>query len=201
MLRKARLYPTYVSRRTVLRALRSWRQFDERVTAPLHGYGSAEEYYRCAGCARFLPHIRRPTLVLAATDDPLIPGTTIPYAAFEANPYLTLVVSSSGGHCGFVSGPPWRPRFWAEQQAVLWLSRLLAAAGARGGPSEPAPGRLGGRGAASRRLGFGRHGALRRGRPRRRDQGSAAASRAARADRAAARNARAPRPPAGLRDR
>jgi uncharacterized protein len=49
----------------------------------------------------------------------------IPRDAIRANPRLTAVITSHGGHVGFVAGPPWRPEFWAESEAARFIAEGL----------------------------------------------------------------------------
>ncbi|MBK8100282.1 MAG: alpha/beta fold hydrolase [Planctomycetes bacterium] len=105
-----------------VRRCRSFATFDDLVTAPLHGFTSATHYWRSQSCARFLPAIRRPTLLLAAADDPLVPATVFPHTAVADSRFLTPCLQRHGGHVGFVDGgTPWRPRRWAEAVAVQFL--------------------------------------------------------------------------------
>jgi hypothetical protein len=105
--------------------LKTFRQFDERITAPLHGYAGAEDYYRRASSRPFLPAIRVPTRVLHARDDPFTTPDAIP-GPHEVPDALSLEVSDQGGHVGFVAGPhPARPRYWAEEAVVAHLAAEL----------------------------------------------------------------------------
>jgi predicted alpha/beta-fold hydrolase len=110
-----------------LASVHTIRDFDEVVTAPVHGFASAAEYWARLSCRRFLPSIRRPTLVLNALDDPLTPPETLPYAEISQNPWLTAVFPAHGGHVGFVSGPPARPRVWAESLVAGFFRRHVSA--------------------------------------------------------------------------
>ena len=53
---------------------------------------------------------------------------TLPRTAIEDNPYLVGALTPTGGHVGFVSGPPWRRQYWAESYGAAFLQRHLAAA-------------------------------------------------------------------------
>ena len=55
------------------RGLRTVREYDDRITAPFGGYESAAQYYERSSAGPWLASIDRPTLVLAAADDPMIP--------------------------------------------------------------------------------------------------------------------------------
>jgi predicted alpha/beta-fold hydrolase len=111
------------------------RAFDERVTAPLHGFQDADHYYAASSSGPVLSDIRVPTLLIHAMDDPFLPPDRVPTRAAEANPWLHPAFLDRGGHVGFVEGPVWRPRFWAERTA----SGFLAAALGPGTPTTPRP--------------------------------------------------------------
>jgi hypothetical protein len=106
-------------------AARTFREFDDAATAPLHGFADAEDYYRRSSSAPFLAHVRVPTLLLHAADDPFLPSSALPLEAIRANPCVTAEVTRAGGHVGFVEGPPGAPRFWVERQAARFLAAHL----------------------------------------------------------------------------
>jgi predicted alpha/beta-fold hydrolase len=108
------------------RAARTLRTFDDAVTAPLHGFRDAGDYYARSSSAAFIANVRRPLLIIQAEDDPFVPPSTLPRAAFAANPMITLELSRTGGHVGFVAGPPWRPSRHAERRAAAFLAGHLA---------------------------------------------------------------------------
>jgi predicted alpha/beta-fold hydrolase len=123
---KAVRFPTQLS---VERAhlARTFREFDEHFTAPLHGFINADDYWSRSSSGPLLPSVRRPLLILAAEDDPFVPPAALPRAAAAHNPYLTLEISRGGGHVAFVSGPPWRPLRFAEHRAAEFLAHNLRA--------------------------------------------------------------------------
>jgi len=105
---------------------RTFREFDDAATAPLHGFDGADDYYRRSSSGPLLDQVRTPTLVLHSRDDPFLPAAAIPEAALAANPAITAVLTNSGGHVGFVAGAlPWRPQFWAEKRLATWLAEQL----------------------------------------------------------------------------
>jgi uncharacterized protein len=110
--------------RRVLSA-RSFREFDDAATAPLHGFAGVDDYYGRSSSARFLPSIRVPTLLVHARDDPFVPASAIAWDAIRANPVLTPAIVPHGGHVGFIAGPPWRPEFWAEAEAARFIAQVL----------------------------------------------------------------------------
>jgi uncharacterized protein len=121
-----------------VRVARSFREFDDAATAPIHGFADAADYYARSSSAGLLPAIRIPTLLLHAADDPFLPGTAFPHAAAAANPYIRAVVTPCGGHVGFIEGSPWAPRFWAEHTATAFLATRLGALGTRTIDAAPA---------------------------------------------------------------
>lgn len=108
-----------------LGSLRSFRDFDEALTAPLHGFENASDYYARASSAQFLRHITTPTLVIHASDDPFMTPDTVPREE-ELSKAVTLELSEHGGHVGFVGGRwPWKPEYWLEQRILAHLREFL----------------------------------------------------------------------------
>jgi predicted alpha/beta-fold hydrolase len=106
-------------------AARTIREFDDRVTAPLHGFENAAAYYADSSSVRYLEGIRVPTLLLHAEDDPFLPPDNIPRKQAEASRSLHLAVHSRGGHVGFLEGTPRTPTFWAEEESARFLGLAL----------------------------------------------------------------------------
>jgi hypothetical protein len=77
------------------------RAYDERFIAPRHGFAGAEDYYERCKPVRFMTGIRVPTLVLAALDDPWIPGALYSGYDWNQNGSLVPLLTTSGGHVGF----------------------------------------------------------------------------------------------------
>jgi predicted alpha/beta-fold hydrolase len=99
----------------------SFREFDDAVTAPMHGFRSAHDYYECCSSRQFVDRIETPTLVLQAADDPLMCSGVIPPPE-ERSAHVVFEVSPNGGHVGFVSGPwPWSARYWLEDRIPEYL--------------------------------------------------------------------------------
>ncbi len=82
---------------------RTLHAFDDAVTAPLHGFASAEDYWQRSASKPWLRHIGVPTLVLNARNDPFLPGRFLPGPS-EVSPLVRLEQPTDGGHVGFVSG-------------------------------------------------------------------------------------------------
>jgi uncharacterized protein len=113
-----------------IRQAKSFRDFDDAATAPLHGFDDAADYYARASSAPFVARVRVPSLLIQAEDDPFLPSSAIPRAAIASNPCLQPLVTPKGGHVGFIAGSPIAPRFWVEQEAARYLAQRLAGAAA-----------------------------------------------------------------------
>ena len=104
---------------------RTLRDFDERLTAPIHGFSGAEEYYRTSSSGQWVPKVETPTLVIHAMDDPFLPARFVPVEALQSNPAILPFLLPEGGHVGFVSETGGPVRFWAEEQAARYLATTL----------------------------------------------------------------------------
>lgn len=97
-----------------VKRVRDLHQFDDVVTAPLHGFKDADDYWSRASSKPDLHRIALPTLLVHARNDPFLPGRYLPLAE-EVSPCVTLNIVDHGGHAGFVTGPfpgrlDWLPR-------------------------------------------------------------------------------------------
>ena len=109
----AERFPGLIDPERVRRA-RSMYDFDDAVTAPLHGFTGTDDYWLRASSKPWLDALRIPTLVLNARNDPFVPGASLPNAS-EVAEAVTLEQPTTGGHCGFLTGPfpghlGWLPR-------------------------------------------------------------------------------------------
>ena len=98
-----RVLPRPVRPRRASIAIRTVRQFDAAYTAPFFGFASAEDYYHRAAALRVIEHIQVPALVITAEDDPFVPVEPFRDPKLTGNPNITLVVTTHGGHCGFLA--------------------------------------------------------------------------------------------------
>lgn len=111
-----------------LPAVRTLRAFDDAVTAPVHGFASANDYYARSSSLAFLGAIRRPTLLLSAEDDPFLPPAVLDQVRAIAATTAALRVEfpPNGGHAGFIAGRlPWRPLYYAEHRVIEFLAPEL----------------------------------------------------------------------------
>ncbi len=122
---KAKLFPHLYDVRG-LGGLWSVRGFDDRYTAPHHGFKDAADYYHQMSSIRVVDRIRVPTLVITAEDDPFIAVESFRAPVVQANPHLTVVITKHGGHCGFIEAPGnGSDGFWAEDAIVAFAERLF----------------------------------------------------------------------------
>jgi hypothetical protein len=104
---------------------RTFAEFDDAVTAPLHGFTGMRDYYDRCSSGQYLKDIATPTLIINALDDPFMTPGVIPHRD-RLSPQVTLEISERGGHVGFVSGgTPWRPKFYLPGRVIGFLERYL----------------------------------------------------------------------------
>jgi predicted alpha/beta-fold hydrolase len=111
-----------------LRRVRTFFDFDDAGTAPLHGFDGARDYYARSSSLGFVGRIATPVLAISAADDPFLPASVLDEVARAKSSAVELVVTRRGGHAGFVGGTI-RPRYWAEERAVEWLAERLTPPG------------------------------------------------------------------------
>ncbi|WP_436487093.1 YheT family hydrolase [Chitinophaga sp. ARDCPP14] len=99
--------------------IRSFRQFDDRYTAPMHGFKDALTYWEQCSSRPLLSSIRIPVLVINAKDDPFLGKECYPYEIAADSPYLFLETPHQGGHVGFVKfGEDF---YWSEKRALAFI--------------------------------------------------------------------------------
>jgi predicted alpha/beta-fold hydrolase len=105
-----------------LQSLKTLWDFDDAVTAPLHGFSSARDYYDRCSSRQFLPAVGVPLLIVHGRNDPIIPPAALPSPG-EAGAAVHTEVLNEGGHVGFVArGQP----HWLERRIVHYLQQHLA---------------------------------------------------------------------------
>ena len=123
---KAARFPAALDAKS-LEGIDSLTDFDDRVTARLHGFSGAADYYARSSSGPFLWRVRVPLLLLSAEDDPFIPAAALPLEAARSSAQVRLEVSPRGGHVGFISGSILAPVAWAERRAGQFLAAALGA--------------------------------------------------------------------------
>jgi len=110
---------------------RTFAEYDRAVTAPLNGFADERDYWSRASSRPYLSRIRRPTLLVNALDDPIVPLEALPDPA-TLPPCVRAELLPRGGHAGFIQGAwPWRVESWVERRAAEFLALLLAGGRAR----------------------------------------------------------------------
>lgn len=123
MLKKGQLISSVINPNR-LKAIKTFREFDELVTAPLHGFKDADHYYSSCSSKQFLKGIQMPTLIVHALDDPFMTPQCIP--TFEELSQTTqLELYPYGGHVGFIAGiQPHKPIYWLEQRIPEFITTI-----------------------------------------------------------------------------
>jgi predicted alpha/beta-fold hydrolase len=124
---KLQRFPGLFDLDEMLRA-RTLYEFDDIVTGPVHGFRGAQDYYTRSSSIRFIGRIRRPTLLLSATDDPFLPPEVLAEVGeiSRTNHFLTTEFTNRGGHVGFVGGTFRQPAYYAEQRVGEFLSEYVS---------------------------------------------------------------------------
>ncbi len=104
-----------------LSQVKNFQEFDDLVTAPLHNFHDANDYYIRSSSRQFLPDIKVKTLIIHAEDDPFMPKSVIP-SEKELSASTILEISKEGGHVGFISGNKFgRANYWLEHRIPEFL--------------------------------------------------------------------------------
>jgi len=92
--------------------------FDDQVTAPVHGFDGADDYYEQCSSKHFYKHVQKPLLVIHSKADSLCPLEFAPFQDLESNKNIRTLFTESGGHVGFIS----KKRGWLNRTIIKWLS-------------------------------------------------------------------------------
>src|SRR6266404_3939065 len=103
--------------------LLNFKDFDDRYTAPIHGFKDAEDYWRKCSCKPFLRNVRVPALLVNARNDPFLAEECYPIEEAKTNGYLHLEIPATGGHVGFSSFNS-GGEYWSESRAVPFLNEM-----------------------------------------------------------------------------
>ena len=103
--------------------IKTFKEFDDRYTAPINGFRDADDYYRQASCKQFLPNLAIPSLLVNANNDPFLAEPCYPIEEAEANPNFFLEMPDSGGHVGFISFNK-KKEYWFESRVVSFLNEF-----------------------------------------------------------------------------
>jgi len=107
-------------------AAKTFAEFDDAITAPLHGFSGKDEYYDRCSSGGFLGDICIPTLIINSLDDPFMTPAAVP-ADHQLSESVQLELSEYGGHVGFVGGGlPWKPNYYLPGRIIEFLDNRLA---------------------------------------------------------------------------
>ena len=103
-------------------AIKNFKQYDDRYTAPIHGFNNAEDYWEKCSSRQFIPDIKTPTLIVNALNDPFLGKDCYPHEEAADSEYVFLETPKSGGHMGFIEFNR-ENRYWSEKHAVEFLNK------------------------------------------------------------------------------
>jgi len=118
---KAKLYPATINAQNYSQ-VRTFYDFDDIYTGPIHGFLGADDYYAKSSSVHFVQNIKVHTLIVNAQNDPLVPYRSLPIEAIAALPNVLLELPLHGGHCGFRPKIPKNQAYWSEQRALAFLA-------------------------------------------------------------------------------
>lgn len=116
---KAAHFPNQLSTERLDR-MRTFAEFDNVYTGPIHGFKDADDYWTQSSCRHVLEDIKIPTLLISAQDDPFLTPECFPHEAAKMNPYFHLETPRHGGHLGFVEFNE-QHEYWSERRAAAFL--------------------------------------------------------------------------------
>lgn len=119
---KAKIYPDLISH-DGYDQIKTFEAFDNRYTAPLHGFKDASDFYVRASCRPFLAAIRQPALIVNAANDPFLTTPCYPMDIARNHPYVHLEIPRRGGHVGF--SLPGSNINWMELRALEFASEVI----------------------------------------------------------------------------
>jgi uncharacterized protein len=101
------------------------REFDRRITVPMHGFDSVHHYDETSSALHDLPNIKIPTLIIHAKDDPMVPVAALERALKTASPDVSALLSLEGGHLGWAAAidEGSLKRTWAINQVLQFFER------------------------------------------------------------------------------
>ena len=111
-----------------LRGARTVFEFDDAVTAPVHGFRDARDYYTRSSSLGFLVRVETPTLLLSARNDPFLPESVLDRVrqTVSGRSVVRLEIHDGGGHVGFVAGRwPWRAAYYAEERVFEFFDSAM----------------------------------------------------------------------------
>ena len=105
-----------------LKAIKTFREYDDRVVSTLYGFAGAGDYYQRCSALPKLKDIKNNVVLIQAPDDPFMTPEVLPKPD-ELSASVRLI-TRNGGHVGFVEGLPLQPRYWLEATITELLCKF-----------------------------------------------------------------------------
>jgi len=122
---KKQLFPGLIDDSN-LQGIKTFMEFDDRYTAPLHGFKDADDYFARCSSRKFLPDIRVPALLVNAGNDPFLDEASFPYKEATSSAHFLFETPASGGHMGFIAFRN-GGEYWSETRAMSFLDGCIPA--------------------------------------------------------------------------
>jgi hypothetical protein len=122
IINKKKLFPGQIDDQDY-RRIKNFKDFDDRYTAPIHGFKNAEDYWKKCSSRPFLRNISIPALLVNARNDLFLGEPCYPVKEAELNPNFFLEMPESGGHVGFVAFNQ-NGEYWSETRAISFIQNF-----------------------------------------------------------------------------
>lgn len=103
--------------------IKNFKDYDDRYTAPLHGFADARDYWDKCSSLKYISKVRVPTLLVNAWDDPFLAGDCYPVKEASESRYVFLETPSAGGHVGFIQFNGDKS-YWSENRAIEFIQYI-----------------------------------------------------------------------------
>ncbi len=127
---KEQIYPGLINSEG-FEEIKDFKGFDDRYTAPLHGFRDAEDYWKKASSLGFTPEIKRPLLLVNAKDDPFLTPKCYPVDEARSHSHFYLETPDHGGHTGFIADSIINGIYWSEKRVLQFIDELKISIPAR----------------------------------------------------------------------
>ncbi|MFY0625388.1 MAG: alpha/beta fold hydrolase [Reichenbachiella sp.] len=121
--RKIKIFPEEFDMNQI-RSLKSIYDFDDKVTAPLHGFECADDYYEKCSSINFIRKIKIPVLVVNALNDPFLSKSCFDATNFNSSENVYFEMPKFGGHVGFSTYGN-GSFYWSEDRALEFISQHM----------------------------------------------------------------------------
>ncbi len=125
MIQKSRQFPHIIDTKGIEKINNFW-EWDNRFTAKINGFDSADDYYSKCNALQFIANIQIPTLLLNALNDPFLSEKCFPEKLAKQHPLFTFEQCQFGGHVGFASAFP-NGYYWHEERVISFINQVQQA--------------------------------------------------------------------------